>query len=92
MTYTHKDHLIQFFINSNSTVEEHRTENDIPDPVVRIGYTSPDFPKPTYFDGLISEVRFYQRALDPEQIAALATKEPAGVRSRGALEARPAQR
>ncbi len=36
----------------------------LPKSVVRIGFTSPDFPRPaTFFQGEISEVRFYQRRL-----------------------------
>ena len=39
--------------------------------VVRIGYTAPDFPaNQPYFDGLIAEVRFYDRALSREDVAA----------------------
>lgn len=36
----------------------------LPKSVVRIGFTSPDFPRPaTFFQGEIEEVRFYQRRL-----------------------------
>lgn len=36
----------------------------LPKSVVRIGFTSPDFPRPaTFFQGEISEVRFYQERL-----------------------------
>jgi putative heme-binding domain-containing protein len=36
----------------------------LPNSVVRIGFTSPDFPRPaTFFQGELAEVRFYQRLL-----------------------------
>lgn len=40
------------------------------DRVLRIGFTAPDFPtKATYFDGRIGDLRFYRRALRPEEMA-----------------------
>ena len=37
--------------------------------VVRLGYAAPDFPKPhSYFEGDISEIRFFQRALETTEI------------------------
>ncbi len=42
--------------------------------VVRIGFTSPDFPQPlSYFNGRIEEIRFYKQAVDPDQIAKVMT-------------------
>ena len=78
MTYTQKDHQVSCSSTASAKARKHLAEEVTPHHVVRIGYTAPAFPDPTDFDGLISEVRFYQRALNREQIATLAMKEPAG--------------
>ncbi|MCP4138541.1 MAG: LamG domain-containing protein [bacterium] len=39
--------------------------------VVKIGCTNDDFPSVPYFDGLIDDVRIYDRVLDAAEIAAL---------------------
>jgi serine/threonine protein kinase len=77
MTYTHQDHRVTLFIDGKQ--QEQRTlapKKSTRDHIVRIGYTAHDFPDPTHFDGRISALRFYQRALNIQQIAVLAMKEP----------------
>jgi putative heme-binding domain-containing protein len=38
--------------------------------VHRVGFTAPDFPEPdTFFRGQIAEIRLYQKALNPDQVA-----------------------
>lgn len=40
----------------------------LPESIVRIGFTSPDFPRPaTFFQGDVAQVRFYQRRLSDAQ-------------------------
>jgi serine/threonine protein kinase len=79
MTYTRKDHRVLLFIEGQLDGEKPLApKTDTPHHVVRIGYAAPAFPNPAYFDGLITDVRFYQRALNQEQIVTLPTQEPAG--------------
>jgi hypothetical protein len=79
MTYNHDNRKILFFIDGKRDQEDTLDPGELlRESVVRIGYCPPNFPCPTYFDGQISEVRFYQRALNEQQIAALSTKEPGG--------------
>lgn len=55
-----------------------KPEGPVEGHVVRIGYTRPDFPEaaPSCFHGTMSEVRFYQRKLEPEEVANLAKSVP----------------
>ena len=65
-----------------------KAENPRAANVVRIGFTAPDFPRPaTFFQGAISEVRFYQRRLGdvPADIDRLPSHDPA-LRSRFLLD------
>jgi hypothetical protein len=88
MTYHRENHRVHLFIDGKLDDPPNDPKPLVPrgaqgerNPVVRIGYASMNFPRPpnpTYFDGQISEVRFYQRALDGQQIAALPTKDPDG--------------
>jgi putative heme-binding domain-containing protein len=47
-----------------------RPEDSVEDHSVRIGYTNEDFPDPSFFQGQISGVRFYQRALAADELKA----------------------
>ena len=78
MTYDAKAKRIQLFIDgkldtggvlgSNGRVGNH---------VVRLGYTSTNFPRPrTHFDGVISDVHVYQRALKAAEIAGWKQDQP----------------
>ncbi len=81
VTYTRKDHQLGLFIDGNAhgprTIAAPR---DVSGHVIRIGSvaSSPAANESQHFDGLISDVRFYQRALTKEEIADLASREPGG--------------
>jgi len=79
MTYARERRQVRLFIDGTSDCQKFLApKRDAPEHVVRIGY-SPGYPHDlTYFFGQISEVRFYARALNVEEIRALATNEPAG--------------
>lgn len=60
----------------------------LPQSVARIGFTTPDFPRPaTFFQGEISEVRFYQSRLSEslDDLQQLATDEAASLQGRWVL-------
>jgi hypothetical protein len=79
MTYTRENHRVLLFIDGQREGQGTLVPKGAPrGPVVRIGFTAPNFPNPTYFEGEITEVRFYQRPLNQQQIAALGAKEPEG--------------
>ncbi len=54
---------VQLFVDGRLDAEgELAAKASLPGGVVRIGFTSPDFPRPqSYFQGELSEIRFYQR-------------------------------
>jgi putative heme-binding domain-containing protein len=64
---------IRFYIDGKA--EERagslKRKSSIEKPVVRIGFTSNNFPGESFFDGHMSEVRFYNSVLGPEHIGAL---------------------
>lgn len=71
VTYQHDKGEVRLFI-------DHRPERQgtlapgerLKKPVVRIGFGAPDFPQPrSYFNGQMSDVRFYRRALSQPELA-----------------------
>jgi hypothetical protein len=79
ITYNHGPHGFVLFVDGKREAEGALEPGKaVEEPVVRIGYTASNFPVPTYFDGQISELRFYQRALADKEIAALVTKDAGG--------------
>jgi putative heme-binding domain-containing protein len=66
MTWRQQDHQVQLYVDGRLEAEGPlAAKNVLPNSVVRIGFTSPDFPRPaTFFQGAMSEVRFYQLRLD----------------------------
>ncbi len=67
---------IQLYVDGEAdSGKELQAKNNPSGHVVRIGFASPDFPKPSAFSGSIREVRLYQRRLDAAQLAAEATKD-----------------
>src|SRR5262249_54377286 len=73
LVYEHQTGRVRLLVDG-------RTDGDgtlLPSPdveghAVRLGYTAPDFPSaPSYFEGLMSEVRFYDRALSPAEVVSV---------------------
>ena len=80
LTYAHDDGRVVLFVDGARDGEGKLvTKNDAPNSIVQIGYIAPLEAPAHYFAGSISEVRFYQRALTVQEIAALAEWEPDGV-------------
>lgn len=77
MTWDHKTSRIRMYIDGRQAKlagekDELRPAGKVEGHVVRIGYTSPNFPGPrSAFVGSISEVRFYTRVLKPAEMADL---------------------
>ena len=70
MTWQHETGHVRLFVdgklNGEGTLKpKAAAENQ----VIRIGFTSPNFPDPTYFVGQIADVRFLQRRMKDGEIA-----------------------
>ena len=65
MTWQQSDHRVRLYVDDNLDGEGQLAAKAVlPKSIVRIGFTTPDFPKPaTYFQGEMAEIRFYQRRL-----------------------------
>ncbi len=76
VTYEHDSGKIQFFVDGRPDKIAGRLspKKALSDPVIRIGFTAGNFPHPTFFEGEIESVRFFQAALPPARIEHL-TKE-----------------
>lgn len=66
VTWQKKDRKVRFYVDGKLDGEGTlAAKAPLQDRVVRIGFTSPDFPRPhSFFHGEMEEVRFYQRSLD----------------------------
>jgi putative heme-binding domain-containing protein len=65
MTWQQSEHRVRLYVDGKLDGEgKLAAKATLPKSVVRIGFTTPDFPRPaTFFQGDISQVRFYQRRL-----------------------------
>lgn len=74
MTWQQSEHRVRLYVDGKLDGEGAlAAKAALPKCVVRIGFTTPDFPRPaTFFQGDISQVRFYQRRLT-EGLADFAT-------------------
>jgi putative heme-binding domain-containing protein len=68
-----KDALAELFVDGKPAGKrELRPKQPAPDQVVRVGYTSPNFPGPqSYFSGDLGDVRFFQRALSDDELTSV---------------------
>ena len=64
-TYQHAEHRLRLYVDGKLDGEGVLQAKSAPaNRVARIGFTSPDFPRPqSFFQGEISEIRFYQQRL-----------------------------
>lgn len=53
-----------------------RPKGPLTNEVARLGFGAPNFPQSPRFAGLLDDVRFYERALKPDELAALAGPAP----------------
>lgn len=90
MTYAHQDGQVRLYIDGQPDGEGRlRPKQDLADPLVRIGYTTPHFPEhQSYFLGQLEDVRFYRRRLDGAQVSGLgqAAVTPDGLLARWVLD------
>ena len=69
MTWNVDEELVRFYIDGEEAGEDEiAPEGELKKPVVRIGFTNNNFPGDSFFEGQMSEVRFYQRELEAKEI------------------------
>ncbi|HUY34267.1 MAG TPA: DUF6797 domain-containing protein [Pirellulales bacterium] len=69
MTWQHKTGRVRLFVDGKIDGQKTLTPKAKAEKqTIRIGFTSPDFPDPTFFAGQMSDVRFFQRALMEKEI------------------------
>ena len=74
MTYQAKSGKVRLYVDGQADNEAVlRPKKKVAGHVVRVGYTSSNFPSPSFFKGDIEAVRFYQRALSEVEIGKLRT-------------------
>ncbi|MEO8495653.1 MAG: DUF6797 domain-containing protein, partial [Planctomycetota bacterium] len=71
VTYTHETGDVTLFVDGKSNgSKELKPKDSVKDHAVRIGYTAGNFPGPqSFFEGEISEVRFYDYVLRADELA-----------------------
>ncbi|MCA9161608.1 MAG: c-type cytochrome, partial [Planctomycetales bacterium] len=71
LVWRKKSKLAELFVDGKSVGKrELATKQPLERSVLRIGYGAPNFPNPTAFLGSIQNVKFYQRALDTDELIA----------------------
>ena len=70
LTWQHETGRVRFFVDGKSDGEGTLKPKAVSEKqTIRIGFTSPNFPDPTYFVGQLADVRFLQRRLKDDEIA-----------------------
>jgi mono/diheme cytochrome c family protein len=72
MTFAHESNMVTLYVDGQVVArDELGTGETREDDVVKLGFASPDFPRPhSAFAGHVAELRFYDRVLDAAEIAA----------------------
>jgi putative heme-binding domain-containing protein len=75
LTYERSNGRARLFIDGRRDEEEILiSKGTLTNRVARIGFTAPDFPEAvSYFHGQIAEIRLYNHAIDPDQVARIMT-------------------
>ena len=69
MTWSAEDSKVTFYIDGKEDQSGTLTAKEqVDDHAVRVGYTNEDFPSPSYLDGNLKRVRFYQRRLTADEL------------------------
>ena len=77
MTWDHTTSIATFYVDGKPDGEKPiQPKSSVKSHTVRIGYTAEDFPKPSPFQGDLTDVRFYQRRLSKTELAQQTTKQP----------------
>ncbi|MBI4327720.1 MAG: hypothetical protein HY674_21010, partial [Chloroflexi bacterium] len=73
MTWSHQDGTVTLYINgAREGSGVLKPKNPTRGHVVRVGYTSPNFPSTSFFQGQLDDLRLYRRRLDEAELRALA--------------------
>ncbi len=74
VTFVAKTKRIRLFVDGRADGERsfEKIASDVEGHVLRLGYTSPDFPDPTLFEGTLDDVRLYKRRISTGEVALLA--------------------
>jgi putative heme-binding domain-containing protein len=76
-TFAHQTGRVRLFIDGKADREGIlKPKKVLADRSIRIGFTAPDFPGESYFNGKIAEVRFYPKAIEPNEAARLFEAAP----------------
>ena len=68
-TFAHQTGRVRLFIDGKADREGIlKPHGVLADRSIRIGFTAPDFPGESYFNGKIAEVRFYRGAFEPDKV------------------------
>lgn len=69
MTWSADDAEVTFYIDGKKDKSGRLIAKDaVEDHAIRVGYTNEDFPDPSFLQGKLDRVRFYQRKLKPAEI------------------------
>ena len=69
MTWQHESGRVRLFVDGKIDGQETlKRKARVEKQTIRIGFTCPDFPDPTFFTGQMSDVRFFQRRLTEKEI------------------------
>ncbi|MFT5464290.1 MAG: hypothetical protein ACI8QS_003184, partial [Planctomycetota bacterium] len=78
ISYREESGEIQFFVDGepDQRVGHLGRKAPLADSVLRIGYTAANFPNPTFFEGSIAEVSFFNRALGASEVRSWIADRP----------------
>ena len=77
MTWSHTNGLVTLFVDGQPDgTGSLKPRRPLVSPVLRVGFTAPDFPESPWFRGQLDGLRLYGRALDHTEVAALARQTP----------------
>ena len=73
MTWEHATGRVRLYVDGQLDGEGNlKPKGEVPGPVVRVGFTAPNFPeRQSFFQGQLADVRFYRRWLSDNEIRAL---------------------
>ncbi len=77
MTCSHTNGRVTLFVDGQPDGTANlKPRQPLSVPVLRVGFTAPNFPESPWFRGRLDSLRLYERALDHTEIAALADQTP----------------
>ena len=77
MTWSHTNGLVTLFVDGRPDgTGQLKPRHPLVSPVLRVGFTAPNFPESPWFRGRLDGLRLYGRALDSNEVAVLAGQMP----------------